>query len=252
MRRRCWTNCLSLSGAVLASATDMPSHEQVACAGVATVAAAAAFLLHHRRRRRAPPPDAPGLIFTGTGCSSGLPLTGCTLGQEWAPKGCQACGPALRHGRSDPNWRGNVGALLRFKDEAGRLRLVQIDCGKTYREITAMGVYKQHGVQAIDALLLTHDHADAIGGLDELRSLQPYDPVTMEVGTAILILSLTPNPNPDPSPNPNPSPSPNPNPNPSPSPNPDPDPNPNQVGTAIRCVCDRRTLTRCRHMFPYL
>jgi hypothetical protein len=24
------------------------------------------------------------------------------------------------------------------------------------------------------------------------------------------------------------------------------------VGTAIRCVCDRRTLTRCRHMFPYL
>ena len=179
---------------------------------------------------------------------------GCTLGQEWAPKGCQACGPALRHGRSDPNWRGNVGALLRFKDEAGRLRLVQIDCGKTYREITAMGVYKQHGVQAIDALLLTHDHADAIGGLDELRSLQPYDPVTMEVGTAILILSLTPNPNPDPSPNPNPnpSPSPNPNPNPSPSPNPDPDPNPNQVGTAIRCVCDRRTLTRCRHMFPYL
>ena len=182
----------------------MPSRAQIACASVATVAAAAAFLLHHRRRRRAPPPDAPGLIFTGTGCSSGLPLTGCTLGQEWAPKGCQACGPALRHGRSDPNWRGNVGALLRFKDAAGRVRLVQIDCGKTYREVTAMGVYKQHGVKAIDALLLTHDHADAIGGLDELRSLQPYDPVTME------------------------------------------------VGTAIRCVCDRRTLTRCRHMFPYL
>ena len=208
----------------------MPSRAQIACAGVATVAAAAAFLLHHRHRRRAPPPDAPGLIFTGTGCSSGLPLTGCTLGQEWAPKGCQACGPALRHGRSDPNWRGNVGALLRFKDAAGRLRLVQIDCGKTYREVTAMRVYKQHGVKAIDALLLTHDHADAIGGLDELRSLQPYDPVTMEVGTTVLTLPLTLTPNPSPSPK----------------------PNPNQVGTAIRCVCDRRTLTRCRHMFPYL
>ena len=167
----------------------MPSREQVAIAGVATVAAAAAFLLHHRRRRRAPPPDAPGLIFTGTGCSSGLPLTGCTLGQEWAPKGCQACGPALRNGRSDPNWRGNVGALLRFKDAAGRVRLVQIDCGKTYREVTAMRVYRQHGVKAIDALVLTHDHADAIGGLDELRSLQPYDPVTMEVGTAVLTLA---------------------------------------------------------------
>ena len=29
-----------------------------------------------------------------------------------------------------------------------------------YREITAMRVYKQHGVKAIDGLLLTHDHAD--------------------------------------------------------------------------------------------
>ncbi len=52
-----------------------------------------------------------------------------------------------------------------------------------------MRVYKQHGVKAIDALLLTHDHADAIGGLDELRSLQPYDQVTMEVGTAVLTLA---------------------------------------------------------------
>jgi phosphoribosyl 1,2-cyclic phosphodiesterase len=164
----------------------MPNREQqIAFAGVAAVAAAAAFLLHRRRHRRAPPSDAPGLIFTGTGCSSGLPLTGCTLGQEWAPKDCHACRPALRHGQADPNWRGNVSALLRFKDAAGRLRLVQIDCGKTYREITAMRVYRQHGVKAIDALLLTHDHADALGGLDELRSLQPYDAVTMEVGTAI-------------------------------------------------------------------
>ena len=165
---------------------NMPNREQqIAFAGVAAVAAAAAFFLHRRRHRRAPPSDAPGLIFTGTGCSSGLPLTGCTLGQEWAPKDCHACRPALRHGQADPNWRGNVSALLRFKDAAGRLRLVQIDCGKTFREITAMRVYRQHGVKAIDALLLTHDHADALGGLDELRSLQPYDAVTMEVGTAI-------------------------------------------------------------------
>ena len=31
-----------------------------------------------------------------------------------------------------------------------------------------MRVYRQHGVKAIDGLLLTHDHADALGGLDEL------------------------------------------------------------------------------------
>ena len=32
-----------------------------------------------------------------------------------------------------------------------------------------MRVYRQHGVKAIDGLLLTHDHADALGGLDELE-----------------------------------------------------------------------------------
>ena len=55
-----------------------------------------------------------------------------------------------------------------------------------------MRVYRQHGVKAIDGLLLTHDHADALGGLDELRSLQPYDAVTMEVGTAIRCALRTP------------------------------------------------------------
>lgn len=182
----------------------------------AAAAAVAAAVLHIFRRQRLaeqqrlalediedqPPPT--GLIFTGTGCSSGLPLTGCTLGQEWAPKHCAACGPALRNGPSDPNWRGNAGALIRFIDKKGTTRHVQIDCGKTFREITAMRVYRQHGIKSLDGLLLTHDHADAVGGLDELRSLQSYDPETFE------------------------------------------------IGNPIRCVCDRRSMTRLRHMFPYL
>ena len=180
-------------------------------AAAAAATAAAVLLLLRRQRRLAeqrrlalearPPP--PGLIFTGTGCSSGLPLTGCTLGQEWAPKHCAACGPALRHGPSDPNYRGNAGALIRFYDKKGTLRHVQIDCGKTFREITAMRVYRQHGVKSLDGLLLTHDHADAVGGLDELRSLQSYNPATQE------------------------------------------------IGNPIRCVCDRRSLTRLRHLLPY-
>ena len=48
-----------------------------------------------------------------------------------------------------------------------------------------MRVYKEHGVDSIDALILTHDHADAIGGLDELRSLQHFCPKTFEVTSSI-------------------------------------------------------------------
>lgn len=177
----------------------------------ATVAAAvAAAVLDRRRRRAAAPTDAispraDGLIFTGTGCSSGLPLVQCALEQPARPPHCAACGVALARGRGDRNWRGNVGALLRFTDpRTGALRYVQIDCGKTFREVVTMRVYRQHGVKWLDALVLTHEHMDAVGGLDELRSLQMFDPSTYE------------------------------------------------VSGAIRCFCDRRSLSRLRHIFPYL
>ena len=148
------------------------------------------------QKQSSTPPD--GLIFTGTGCSSGLPLVGCTLRTASAPKGCQACDRAVRHGPSDPNWRGNVGALLRFQS-GGVTRHVQIDCGKTFRDTTVLRVYRKFGVKERDALILTHDHADAVGGLDEVRSMQSMD-----------------------------------------------------AATPLRCLCDRRTLTRLRHAFPYL
>ena len=111
--------------------------------------------------------------------------------------------PATRDGPRSKNWRGNVGALIRFTDSKGETRHVQIDCGKTFRDVM-LRVYRQHGVQFIDALLLTHDHADAVGGLDDLRSLQRWNPTTYE------------------------------------------------IDTPIRVLCDRRTLSRLRHMFPYL
>ena len=67
-----------------------------------------------------------------------------------------------------------------------------------------MGVYREHGVKWLDALVLTHDHMDAVGGLDELRSLQMYNQQSFD------------------------------------------------VTSEIRAFCDRRTLTRLKHMFPYL
>lgn len=153
-------------------------------AGGASIAALI-YILHHRRVRRRSQ-RASGLIFTGTGCSSGLPLVPCTLKAPHPT--CTSCGPALRGGPSNPNWRGNVGALIRFTDASGTLRHVQIDCGKTYREVATLRVYREHGVQHLDALVLTHDHADAVGGLDELRAMQPFDPVTYEVKESIRVL----------------------------------------------------------------
>ena len=177
--------------------------------GGALVAVTVVTLVRRRRHRltcaqSSADGRASGLIFTGTGCSSGLPLITCSVGTHSSTPvvECRACRSALRNGPGDKNWRNNVGALIRFR-RGGELRHVQIDCGKTFRE-SCVRIYSAHGVTTLDGVLLTHDHADACFGLDELRSLQPLEPVTFK------------------------------------------------ALRSIRCYCDRRTLTRMRHAFPYL
>ena len=144
----------------------------VSLALAATVAAALMRRRRHNLRARAPPT---GVIFTGTGCSSAMPMVRCALGD--GRPGCRACPPALRYGWRDPNWRGNVGILIRFAHPDGRQRHVQIDVGKTFRE-AVLRWYTAHGVGTLDAVILTHDHADAIFGMDDLRSVQRWDPKT--------------------------------------------------------------------------
>jgi len=53
---------------------------------------------------------------------------------------------------------------------------VLIDCGKTFREVV-LKLFPQHGLKEVGALLLTHGHADAILGMDDLRDLQQYEHV---------------------------------------------------------------------------
>lgn len=67
---------------------------------------------------------------------------------------------------SGPNRRGNVSALVRVRG-----RTVLIDCGKTIRE-AAIQHFPALGVTEIDAIVLTHGHADAIFGLDDARDIQ--------------------------------------------------------------------------------
>lgn len=87
------------------------------------------------------------LTFLGTGTSSGIPLLGC---------GCEVC-------RSeDPrDRRFRASALVEY----GGITMM-VDCGPDFR-IQAL----RAGVSHLDGILLTHNHMDHIGGLDDTRAL---------------------------------------------------------------------------------
>lgn len=91
------------------------------------------------------------LTFLGTGTSTGVPQLRC---------GCEVCRS------TDPrDSRLRTSALV----ETGGERIL-IDCGPDFREQML-----RHGVRSVDdrldALLLTHQHYDHVGGIDDLR---PY------------------------------------------------------------------------------
>lgn len=86
------------------------------------------------------------LTFLGTGGSFGVPMLGC---------GCAVCRS------SDPRDRRlRTSALV----ELGESRVL-IDASPDLREQALA-----HGVERVDAVLFTHDHADHIGGIDDLRA----------------------------------------------------------------------------------
>ena len=87
------------------------------------------------------------LTFLGTGTSSGIPMVGCN---------CPVC-------RSeDPrDKRFRASALVEY----GGLTMM-VDCGPDFREQAIRA-----GITHVDGILLTHNHMDHIGGLDDTRAL---------------------------------------------------------------------------------
>lgn len=59
--------------------------------------------------------------------------------------------------------------MIRYKHSDGRVRNVLVDCGKTFYE-AALAWCPKYKMRRIDGVLLTHGHADAIMGLDDLRN----------------------------------------------------------------------------------
>jgi phosphoribosyl 1,2-cyclic phosphate phosphodiesterase len=86
------------------------------------------------------------LTVLGSGPSSGVPIPACS---------CAVCRSA------DPRDRRTRSALL--VQYAGRS--VVIDCGPDFREQVVRA-----GLRRLDALVLTHDHADHLHGIDDVRS----------------------------------------------------------------------------------
>jgi phosphoribosyl 1,2-cyclic phosphodiesterase len=84
----------------------------------------------------------------------------------------------MREGSGNRNVRNNICGLLSVPHADGRVRHVLLDCGKTFRA-AALGALAALGVERLDAVVLTHSHADAMGGLDDLRDVSPRTPLSV-------------------------------------------------------------------------
>ncbi|KAI9915404.1 hypothetical protein PsorP6_008120 [Peronosclerospora sorghi] len=115
------------------------------------------------------------VIVLGCGPSSSVPSMRCILKQN-----CAVCLEAHVNPNSK-NRRLNPSLLVRNLTTNTN---VLIDCGKTFRE-AALRLFPKLGISAVHSLVLTHDHADAMLGIDDLREVQAQvetiDPVTKEL-----------------------------------------------------------------------
>ncbi|XP_031274194.1 putative hydrolase C777.06c [Pistacia vera] len=114
------------------------------------------------------------LIFLGTGCSSALPNTLCLIRPSDPP--CNVCYPALSlPPHLNPNYRCNTSLLIDYCESQSddKHSYILIDVGKTFRE-QVLRWFTFHKIPRVDSIILTHEHADAVLGLDDIRAVQPY------------------------------------------------------------------------------
>ncbi|KAI0095269.1 beta-lactamase-like protein [Irpex rosettiformis] len=117
------------------------------------------------------------LIFLGTGTSSTLPHLDCLTAPPDA-KPCKTCISTL-YPEGKKNIRRNTSCVLRIRGSDGEKKTIVIDVGKSFQP-AAIEWFPKYGLRKIDAVLITHAHADAMNGLDDLRgwtlrgAIQPH------------------------------------------------------------------------------
>ncbi|KAI9292724.1 Metallo-hydrolase/oxidoreductase [Neoconidiobolus thromboides FSU 785] len=103
------------------------------------------------------------VIFLGTGPSSSLPNVHCITHK----RDCKVCNDYVLN-RDSKNVRGNISVLIQVLDEENREKNILLDCGKTFYNST-LNHFTKNNIKHIDAVIITHGHADAMFGLDDLR-----------------------------------------------------------------------------------
>lgn len=90
------------------------------------------------------------LLFLGTGTSAGVPMIGCDCGV------CTSDDPRDRRSRAS--------VVVRYRDDGGTLRQYLIDTTPELRtQIVGARIHR------LDGVFYTHNHADHVFGLDDLR-----------------------------------------------------------------------------------
>ncbi len=95
--------------------------------------------------------------FLGTGTSTGNPEIGCT---------CKVC---TSQNTKDRRWRSS--ALIEIDGKN-----ILIDCGPDFR-MQMLETFQQRRIEHLDGVLVTHEHYDHAGGLDDLRYFSKDNPV---------------------------------------------------------------------------
>ncbi|XP_002970963.2 putative hydrolase C777.06c [Selaginella moellendorffii] len=103
------------------------------------------------------------VIFLGTGTSEGVPRVSCLTNRY---KRCPVCFAALQVGNK--NRRRNTSIIVRYPRRDGTRMNILVDAGKFFYH-SALQWFPYYGLRHLDAVIITHSHADAIGGLDDLR-----------------------------------------------------------------------------------
>ncbi|KAL0415092.1 UNVERIFIED_CONTAM: putative hydrolase [Sesamum latifolium] len=135
--------------------------------------------------------DQSEIVFVGTGTSEGIPRVSClTNPDKKCPVSLQTlfkfttCMNLHQFSVDGYCLRNEVEiqatCYFKFFNRPSGERNILIDAGKFFYH-SALKWFPTYGIRTIDAVIITHSHADAIGGLDDLRdwtnNVQPSIPI---------------------------------------------------------------------------